>query len=53
MDVATSTFKIKLLKALATTKTPSPSPPKVVLKSSWIISDPDLGPVYMEWGTPV
>ena len=28
MDVATSTFKIKLLKALATTKTPSPSPPK-------------------------
>ena len=45
MDVATSTFKIKLLKALATPKTlppPPPSPPKVVLKSSWIICDPGL-----------
>ena len=43
MDVASSTFKIKLLKALATPKTPSTfPPPKVVLKSSWIISDPDL-----------
>jgi len=28
MDVATSTFKIKLLKALATPKTPSPFPAK-------------------------
>lgn len=27
MDVATSTFKIKLLKALATPKTPSTFPP--------------------------
>ena len=26
MDVATSTFKIRLLKALATPKTPSPFP---------------------------
>ena len=40
MDVTMSTFKIKLLKALATTNTP-PSPKKTMLKSGWIISDPD------------
>ena len=43
MDVTMSSFKIKLLKALATTKTPPPaSPPKkTMLKSGWIMSDLD------------
>ena len=40
MDVTMSTFKIKLLKALTTTNTPS-SLQKTMLKSGLIISDPD------------
>ena len=40
MDFTTSSFKITLLKALATTNT-TISPKKTLLKSSWIISDPD------------
>ena len=41
MDVTSSSFQIELLKALTTTNTPPP-PKKTMLKSGWILSDPEL-----------